>query len=841
MNAGDDQGTIYLTSFLNRLRSLDDRFATGLIERYRESTICSEAGAYLSALVNLGSILEGVLYVLLKSGQAEFIRGDQDENERQDRLRGLIDAAFKRAWITEHSRDLAHSLRKLRNCVHLNVHIEQQFHFNSFKLEANRNTLIGILSELEPHVEIQCRQRDFLLTLPNDLIGRKKEQAKLKTLLLSNSPDKAPYRIITVCGHPGIGKTAFVENTLRTLSPEVLPHYILSVDLSQTETSLGFESKEAYLIKQLRMKRKEEKTILVLHSCEHLVREIREPLLESIKSRPQLILIATSTMPLGFPKDIELPFPLSGLNCEGSPPRDIEATQLFVKQIKKFQPAYSPLDEESQKLALIGKDWGGNPLAISLLAPQLVTASKNNVFEFKIDNPEKNSGLERLESAFDKAFQALGVLQRQVLQALTVYVRETSVGDIKYILDIRDSIAFDECIEFLTHSSWVHISEDKVSLVNGVRKYLKIATDEDTYLTFRKSQLQRFLTILTKDSSEGEHLFIIEENLEANILSCIEFFVHKKEVPDEAFGLIASLGKYWSKLGFADLGMAICTEACQPFSEMRSPSQQQALKVLGIIARQAGRLDIASDVHTNLVATANDPLMQADALQHLSDDMFSQDNLVEAEKCSYKALFVTESQDESDELLRLRSRSLEQLANIRRRQSLTFEAIQLLNDAKDLFRKRTFQNEWVGAWLDLLEANLAHDIWKDSRHELFLGWFPLSRSAQVFHAHRDYIALAYVAERALQFSLTLEASRFIRDFYAIARGLREMTHSQAHQVDLHEYLTECLDRAEREHRAYPLLQEELPLAPRQLVDLLIEVCSEAEMNMASGLTIANTQ
>jgi hypothetical protein len=90
----------------------DSEFGAQLTDRLEEARICWEHGAHLSAVIMLGSLVEGVLY--------DFARTHAESGDRldDDNLQRLITLAGKRGWVAADVVDYAHVLRDHRNLVH---------------------------------------------------------------------------------------------------------------------------------------------------------------------------------------------------------------------------------------------------------------------------------------------------------------------------------------------------------------------------------------------------------------------------------------------------------------------------------------------------------------------------------------------------------------------------------------------------------------------------------------------------------------------------------------------------------------------------------------------------
>jgi hypothetical protein len=105
----------------------DDRpLQTVLKVRWTEAQRCVEVGAYLSAIVMMGSVLEGSLVAYLRARPEEAMRSGAAPLDDARRVRPMshwtlaqmIAVAHERGWIERDARDFGGYLREYRNLVH---------------------------------------------------------------------------------------------------------------------------------------------------------------------------------------------------------------------------------------------------------------------------------------------------------------------------------------------------------------------------------------------------------------------------------------------------------------------------------------------------------------------------------------------------------------------------------------------------------------------------------------------------------------------------------------------------------------------------------------------------
>lgn len=103
-----------------------EELETILLDRYKELLICLKNGAYLSAIIMMGSILEGLLYEIISQNPEEANRSKMAPKDRSGRVKkfkdwklsDMINVAHDLGWIKAEIKDFSDVLRDYRNMVH---------------------------------------------------------------------------------------------------------------------------------------------------------------------------------------------------------------------------------------------------------------------------------------------------------------------------------------------------------------------------------------------------------------------------------------------------------------------------------------------------------------------------------------------------------------------------------------------------------------------------------------------------------------------------------------------------------------------------------------------------
>lgn len=121
----DAPGIQYLVPDFNQLTS-DKVLANNLRQRWEEAQRCLTANAYLATVLLLGSILEGVLLVVIQANPAEAnksVKSPKDTNGkprsfREWSLNDYIEVTCDCGWLQGDRLRFSHALRESRNLIH---------------------------------------------------------------------------------------------------------------------------------------------------------------------------------------------------------------------------------------------------------------------------------------------------------------------------------------------------------------------------------------------------------------------------------------------------------------------------------------------------------------------------------------------------------------------------------------------------------------------------------------------------------------------------------------------------------------------------------------------------
>lgn len=134
----------------------DAALAAILSDRWEEANKTFQAGAYLSTIILLGSILEALLLDKCQQNQAEACKANSAPKDNQKKpvplhqwkLADLINVAHECKWLTKDVKGYSDTLRSYRNLVHPNEQKKQDITPTSHTCKISWEVLNASLNDL---------------------------------------------------------------------------------------------------------------------------------------------------------------------------------------------------------------------------------------------------------------------------------------------------------------------------------------------------------------------------------------------------------------------------------------------------------------------------------------------------------------------------------------------------------------------------------------------------------------------------------------------------------------------------------------------------------------------
>ncbi|HEX2325773.1 MAG TPA: protein kinase, partial [Chloroflexota bacterium] len=235
-------------------------------------------------------------------------------------------------------------------------------------------------------------------TLPvalSSFVGREREGAEVLGLLRGEGP-RGAVRLLTLTGPGGTGKTRLAlhvaaaaggvggeyEQGVRLVElapladPALVPRAVASA-LGLRETP-GQDVTET-LLQTLR----EQRLLLVLDNCEHLLPACASLAETLLRGCPRLQVLATSRQGLGVQGETTWPVPALGVPATAALPLEklaqSEAVRLFVERAASVSPGFVLTERNGGAVAEVCRRLDGLPLAIELAAARVRTLSVEQI------------------------------------------------------------------------------------------------------------------------------------------------------------------------------------------------------------------------------------------------------------------------------------------------------------------------------------------------------------------------------------------------------------------------------------------------------------------------------
>ena len=450
----------------------------------------------------------------------------------------------------------------------------------------------------------------FLTNFPtaaSGLIGRTADLTEVSKLL-------SAYRMVTLTGPAGIGKTVLALEVARTLFSGFQGDGLL-VELaslaeaglvpSAVASSLGLKlgggsiSSEtvARAIGSSRM-------LLVLDNCEHLIEAMAELAETLIGKCPHLSILATSREVLRI--DGECVYRVPPLDVPPEYPGEVgdvlahSAAQLLLARVRAQEQDFSPHGEQLRAIAAICRRLDGIPLAIEFAAARAATLGLEQVANrlddrFAVLTGGRRTALPRhqtLRATLDWSYDLLPDAERRLLRRLSVFAGGFTLDAATAIMDDVDTSAVTmEGIANIVAKSLLVLdrsaSPTRWRLLETIRAYAleKLAESGEIEATARRHA--EFFRDLLSTNVRGKltaedlarHLREID-----NVRAALDWSFAQPGEPVIGVAIAAGYASVWLHLTL----MVECRErircalASSAARKIKSPARMQLLVALGV-------------------------------------------------------------------------------------------------------------------------------------------------------------------------------------------------------------------------------------------------------------------
>jgi predicted ATPase/DNA-binding CsgD family transcriptional regulator len=366
-----------------------------------------------------------------------------------------------------------------------------------------------------------------VLDTPNNLpqqlttfVGRKREIEEVGTLVEKN-------RLVTIIGAGGLGKTRLALEVASRASAS-FPGGIWFADLSEIPSderrdlaglvmsALGHEGIiQGGTLHALAAFFRNERTLLILDNCEHLVGSCASLAQDLLSACPGLHILATSRQSLNISGEALYrlqPLAVPGDSASYKPQAlgSFEAIELFMDRARSRRGDFELTSRNSQAIADLCRALDGMPLAIELAAACLKVLSVEQIVErlddrFRLLSWGSRTSAERqqsLQALIDWSHDDLPAEEQRVFRTVSVFRGGFTLEACAAVLDAPESRFIISLAALVDKSLVIHNEVDGASryvLLETVRYYalerLKKANEEnqvrDRHLDFYLSMAEQ--------------------------------------------------------------------------------------------------------------------------------------------------------------------------------------------------------------------------------------------------------------------------------------------------------------------------------------------------------------
>ncbi|TKG62040.1 BTAD domain-containing putative transcriptional regulator [Prauserella endophytica] len=325
-------------------------------------------------------------------------------------------------------------------------------------------------------------------------VGKETEIATVRDLV-------AEYRLTTLTGPGGSGKTRLATETARILAGE-LPDGAWLVELAAVGTedvaratlaALGLrdtligEAPETEPADRVVAAVRERAMLLILDNCEHVIESAAAFAHRVLGECPRLRILATSREPLGITGEALWPVAPLDLPAEDADPAEIEsspAVRLLRDRAGAVRKDLATGAGTSASLARVCRALDGMPLAIELAAARLRTMSLDQLAgrlddRFRLLTGGSRTALPRhrtLRAVIDWSWELLTDVERTVLRRLSVFAGGASLEAAERVCagDVAGREQVLELLTALTEKSLVVAGDDgapRYRMLGTIREY----------------------------------------------------------------------------------------------------------------------------------------------------------------------------------------------------------------------------------------------------------------------------------------------------------------------------------------------------------------------------------
>jgi predicted ATPase/DNA-binding CsgD family transcriptional regulator len=452
---------------------------------------------------------------------------------------------------------------------------------------------------METAADAAAREVHGLPAPLTSFIGRGAEVIEVAELLRE-------YRLVTVTGPGGVGKTRLAGEVARLVAPRfadgawfaelasvhdpgLVPNIVAAIlGIRQERGTPIVASLIAVLARQ--------QLLIVLDNCEHVLGAAGELCRAVLPAADDVWILATSRERIGLPGEARFrlrPLALAGPDYAG--PVASEAVALFTDRARRADPRFALDDESGPIVARIAARLDGMPLAIELAAARVEALGLAQLLDRLDDRMALLDGGDRLApdrlrslaATADWSYQLLTPAEQQVFRALSVFPGP-------FTLEAAEAVAGDDAGPRVLRLVDCSLLSPPAVGADGRARYLMLGTlrtfaatqlaaagevDQVAALQARYAAQVAKLTAAGLEASTGELAALRWLDAEdAAMHQALSWALHHDSAT--ALRLATGLTRWWSQRGRGGAGYELLTAAAA-LAEPGSPDWRTAQIMMG--------------------------------------------------------------------------------------------------------------------------------------------------------------------------------------------------------------------------------------------------------------------
>lgn len=514
-----------------------------------------------------------------------------------------------------------------------------------------------------PQIKLESAYQINLPFVSTKIFGREIEIETLYGIITSMQ-----YKIITLTGSGGVGKTRLVIEIIRKIIPsfndniwfiplhDLKNHITISEFIVDSMKIQSFDYRNSFdqIIDFLKGRKH---SILIFDNYEHLIHSSNNFFKDLLYNLNNITCIVTSRFKLDIDYEFEFPIKPLSVASYGDHFDSViknDCVQLFRDRAISVKPDFSINNSNIYYILELCKKLDGIPLAIELaaaraqvLTPKQMLEKLKDRFDFLVSKRKDISERHRtLRAVIDSSYQLLDDNIQKYFAKISIFNGDYSLESAEIITEEKMSLDY---LSTLKEYSFVYTEEKnsniRFRMFESVKEYAKEQLFEDErkllqikYAKYYVELSESYNDVLLK-GSQITWLDNISVEME-NIRYVFEWIYKNPEYIDLAVRLSKSIIKFWQIRCHYREGIDTMAKIFNANSIISNFEKANGLMNIGILFYHEGELNSANhyfNLSMYLFQDLNDKKHIADLVFRIGNIAFQYNNMKKAKECYQKS------------------------------------------------------------------------------------------------------------------------------------------------------------------------------------------------------------